>query len=32
MGTLNKINEFFDTNDYFGNNNTPLIRELTEYQ
>ena len=33
MGTLNKINEFLDTNDYFGNNNTtPLIRELTEYQ
>ena len=33
MGTLNKINEFFGTSDYFGNNNiTPLIRELTEYQ
>ena len=35
MGTLNKINEFFGTGDYFGNNNnntTPLIRELTEYQ
>lgn len=31
MGTLNKINEFFGTSDYFGNN-TPLIRELTEYQ
>ena len=31
MGTLNKINEFFSTSDYFGNNNTtPLIRELTE--
>ena len=32
MGTLNKINEFFGTSDYFGNNTTPLIRELTEYQ
>ena len=31
MGTLNKINEFFGTSDYFGNNNTtPLIRGLTE--
>lgn len=30
-GKLNKINEFFGTSDYFGNNNTtPLIRELTE--
>ena len=32
MGTLNKINEFFGTSDYFGNNNTtPLIRELKRY-
>ena len=30
-GKLNKINKFFGTSDYFGNNNTtPLIRELTE--
>lgn len=30
-GKLNKINKFFSTSDYFGNNNTtPLIRELTE--